>query len=133
MVNTYRYVIILHVKKITSESINYKKRAGMDINRRNYPNPGILIFGLVLSVTLASCQSAPETVSENIIEDTQDISLEDNSESATTTDDDNATEADPELVVEEINQCLVCHADQETLKDTAYPVVVIESESSGEG
>jgi len=34
---------------------------------------------------------------------------------------------------EDLNQCLVCHADQQALKDTADPVVLVETESSGEG
>ena len=34
---------------------------------------------------------------------------------------------------DEANQCLVCHADQQALTDTAAALVVIESESSGEG
>jgi len=38
-----------------------------------------------------------------------------------------------DLETETIDECLVCHSNQQTLIDTAKPVVIVESESSGEG
>ena len=34
---------------------------------------------------------------------------------------------------ENIDECLLCHTNKQALIDTANPVVVLESESSGEG
>jgi hypothetical protein len=34
---------------------------------------------------------------------------------------------------EQMDQCLICHTDQQALMDSANPVITLESESSGEG
>ena len=38
-----------------------------------------------------------------------------------------------EVTVAEVDECLACHTDKQTLVDTASPVELAESENSGEG
>jgi len=133
MVNTYRCVIIRQVKKITSESVVVLKRAGMEnINRKN-PFHGILKVVLVLSIVLASCQSEPVPISEPVEQETLDIVPDELSESTATLENLSVSLADEDQAVEEINQCLVCHTNKQALVDTVSPLVVVMSESSGEG
>jgi hypothetical protein len=90
---------------------------------------GILL--LILAIGLTSCQvdSATETdlVSQSDSDSTETLEIT----------------LEPEPVAAEVSveeqesdnkdECLLCHTYKETLLDTANPVAVIDSESSGEG
>lgn len=89
----------------------------------------ILIFALVLPIALASCQSVPSPVTESI---DQVTSSDETLESTATSEVETVSQADLDQAPEEINECLLCHTNQQTLTDSASPVVVVESESYGE-
>ena len=94
-----------------------------------YLSKRILI--LVAMIGLSSCLSnpVPEPVSgSQIVPDSSEItasaSQAESSEGEIPAEDQ---EPDPK------DECLICHSDQQTLVDTAKPVDIKESESSGEG
>jgi hypothetical protein len=91
----------------------------------------LMIIGVFLMVLAVSCQTAdPQIVEEPTLEQEEEV-LE--SPEPTASDPNEITEAQDEGESAEVDQCLVCHTDQDTLMDTADPVVDLESESSGEG
>ncbi len=90
----------------------------------------ILIFALVLPIALASCQSAPSPVTESI---DQVTSSDETLESTATSEVITVSQADLDQAPEEINECLLCHTNQQTLRVFASPEVVVESVNSGEG
>lgn len=95
----------------------------------------LLFLGVLFLLGAVSCQAVVPQQTE-----TQTLHLEGSADtqSAEPTSTETAGVAaeagssqSPEA--DEVNQCLVCHADQQALTDTATALVVIESESSGEG
>ncbi len=97
----------------------------------DHNNLGHKILILLVIVGLSSCQSGPspeESPGAQIVpESSKVIAVELPSES----DLAQLAAEDPEL--EPIDECLICHSDQQTLMDTAKPEVVQEVENSGEG
>jgi len=89
----------------------------------------ILIF--VVMIGLSSCQShpapEPDSGSQFVTATSESTAIISPSIS---TDTDLITE-DQETEIPD--ECLICHSNQQKLIDTANPVVVLESESSGEG
>jgi hypothetical protein len=86
----------------------------------------ILIF--VVLIGFSSCQSraaqVPGAGSDPVLASPEVTAVTEPSIAELPVDDqDNKTE----------DECLICHADQEKLMETANPVAVKESESSGEG
>jgi hypothetical protein len=89
----------------------------------------ILIF--VVMIGLSSCQSHPAPDPDPGY---QFVSA--TAESSAIITPSVSTEADlfaEDQETEIPDECLICHSDQQKLIDTAKPVIVLESESSGEG
>lgn len=135
MVITYRCVIIPCVKKNT----NWWEVSFMADKTKNFSVKGqysiLLLLGVLFLLGAVSCRAVVPQQTE-----TQTLILEGSADtqSAEPTSTETAGVAaevgssqSPEA--DEVNQCLVCHADQQALTDTATALVVIESESSGEG
>lgn len=133
MAKAYRCVIIWQVKKFTNEPVLILKRAGMENKNRKHAFSGILILVAVVSIVLASCQSDPVTISETVEQETLNTAADEPTESIPISEDTLISQADEDLVAEEINQCLICHSNKQTLVENAYPAVVVASENSGEG
>lgn len=91
----------------------------------------ILVF--VSAVTLAGCQSGTDLEAETIPEVTLESEVLLDSDPTEAPSDETNINGSTQVEKAEINQCLVCHTDQQELTNTAYPVEVVESESSGEG
>jgi len=68
-----------------------------------------------------------------IIRQVKKITPDELSEPTATLENLSVSLADEDQAVEEINQCLVCHTNKQALVDTVSPLVVVMSESSGEG
>ena len=82
---------------------------------------------LILIIGLSACKPAPDpSIAGSSPPNEQSIELTAVPETAVVVELENT---EPESV----NECLVCHSNQQALMDTANPEVVIESESSGEG
>jgi len=103
----------------------------MEIKKRKHTFTRILIMILILAVGLISCQSASDSETKLVSpSDLESIVVAE----PTFTAEPNADVAPLEDQASDNNdQCLLCHSDKQTLIDTANPVVVLESESSGEG
>jgi hypothetical protein len=106
-----------------------------------------VILGLLLVLTLLGCteQSTPEA-QPTATEYAYPAPLNDPAEvvaSLTAIPEEEATEANEESVEPEpteaiaaepqVDNCVECHTDQQTLMDTADPVAEVESENEGEG
>ena len=133
MAKAYRCVIIWQVKKFTNEPVLILKRAGMENKNRKHAFSGILILVAVVSIVLASCQSDPVTISETVEQETLNTAADEPTESIPISEDTLISQAAEDLVAEEINQCLICQSNKQTLVENAYPAVVVASENSGEG
>ena len=83
----------------------------------------ILILFVILGLTGCKTTSLAEIPSEDIIESTQILQETAELNPAAT----------PEESSGETNHCLECHTDKQSLMDSADPVVLVESESSGAG
>ena len=88
----------------------------------------LIIIGVLLILLAVSCQSSDPEVT---VEPTQEQEEVLESPEPTVTESEEMASSEDES--EPADQCLVCHTDQDTLMDTADPVVDLESESSGEG
>jgi hypothetical protein len=90
----------------------------------------LLVLGALIVFAAVSCRASGQNA-----EATPELELTEAAVSAADTSrvtqavEIAADEAEPE----QVDQCLVCHTDQQALMDTADPVIVIESENSGEG
>ena len=109
------------------------KKLSTLLSRIHYSIP--LLLGALLLLGAVSCQAGQAGQGEPQAAQVTETSLPGSPEPTTTAApemaavDGQAPDAEPE----EVNQCLVCHADQGALRDTADPVALVESESSGEG
>jgi hypothetical protein len=93
----------------------------------------IFLAIFVLSLLVAGCQSQSGETIEPTTQETVEVEVTSTpTQSASSSEEDTEAEA---MAAEpaEVNQCLLCHTDQVRLEETADPVVVVESESSGEG
>lgn len=93
---------------------------------QNMPSFLFMLLGLLLLVGAVSCQAdqtqqLPEPTSAPVLTEAPE---------PTAVGDEAALASQAEVNVDE---CLACHTDKQTLVDTADPVVDLESESSGEG
>ena len=90
----------------------------------------VLLLGVLLLIFSTSCQANPTSDLDSMDESTPQIAVETGQN--TEENEETASTPEEELVVV-VDECLQCHTDQQTLTDTADPVVVVESENSGEG
>ncbi|RLD01829.1 MAG: hypothetical protein DRI46_02690 [Chloroflexi bacterium] len=88
----------------------------------------LMLMGFILILGAVSCRGEEPQLPE-----TQTPSPE--GSTATHFPDPTASEAAEEGSGQpsEADQCLICHADQQALENTAADLVVAESENSGEG
>ena len=95
------------------------------------PYRALMLLGALLLLGAVGCQSGSTQVAETQIPEQDPVEVSPSPEPTP----NQAEEVDQEEAVEtdQLNQCLVCHTDEQALKDTAKPVVDKESESSGEG
>ena len=108
----------------------------MVMNKKKFPSKiqyaSLIIIGVLLILLAVSCQTADSQVAEDPTQEEGEAEVLESPEPTETEAEEMA-----EAVIEEepavVDECLVCHTDQETLMDTADPVVDLESESSGEG
>jgi hypothetical protein len=125
------YVIISLSEKFNKQLGHHCMRIGMDLKNNKYIVPSILIYILILAIGLTSCKSAPDQ-EEKLESQTNLISTE---IAAPIVESDLVEDA--ELIEDQkpeyIDECLLCHTNQQALINTANPVVVLESENSGEG
>lgn len=121
---------------ILPSEINYKlvKRDAMAKKPRKLTSKvqyyHLLILGGLILAAAVSCRASDQDLRaapELELTETATFALE--SPQATSPTEMAVVESEPE----EVDQCLVCHTDKQSLIDTADPVVVVESEDSGEG
>jgi outer membrane biosynthesis protein TonB len=107
----------------------------------------LLIAGLLLALMLVGCAEQSTPVAQpTATEYAYPAPLNDPAEvaaSLTAIPEDEAMEANEESVQPEpteaiaaepqVDNCVECHTDQQTLIDTADPVAEVESENEGEG
>lgn len=91
----------------------------------------LMVLGALLLLGAVGCQVGSTQITETQFPEQDQTEVSQSPDPTAveteTVDLEEAVEADPP------NQCLVCHTDEQALKDTAKPVVDKESESSGEG
>jgi hypothetical protein len=92
-----------------------------------------LILGGILLLAAVSCQAAATRQPETQTEEPENTQVVDSVPSQEEGEGTSGEDQGQVVEVEDPNQCLICHTDKQTLMDTADPVVVVESESSGEG
>jgi hypothetical protein len=85
----------------------------------------ICIVALLLAIGLAACQQTPE---EQPTSATIEASVP-----PTEIPTEPPTEAAPTEEPETVDECLLCHVDQQRLIDTADPVEEVVSENEGAG
>ena len=104
----------------------------VDHLRKNPPKFQLLsiLLGILLILGAVSCQAQ---VDQQSVPGPEDETAAISQESPEPTDEVEEEEEVEEVVAAEVDQCLACHTDQQTLIDTASPVEIAESESSGEG
>lgn len=133
MEKTYRCVIIpLSEKKYKrngSEPMTEKKRS----NSPKILHSTLMLLGIILILGAVSCRVAE---SQQTPTPSAEAALETPSAEPTASESavGTAGEGSDQLAeAEEVDQCLICHADQQALVNTAADLVVVESENSGEG
>jgi hypothetical protein len=94
----------------------------------NLKSKVLLIAVFILIIGLSACQT-------NRVHQQEELSqlLEGLPKSTVLPEPTEVTLFAEDLETETIDECLICHSNQQTLIDTAKPVVVVKSESSGEG
>ena len=107
-----------------------------------------LFVVLLLLFSLVGCGSEPTPVAEPSAEthvypppmnDPEEVAASLTAvpeEEATAPTEEDAPDSEPTEVVAaepEVDNCVECHTDQQTLIDTADPVAEVESENEGEG
>lgn len=104
----------------------------MEVKYKKHSVFVFLLLALALSISLASCQSAPVLVTESINQVGPEPIPGEILESTAISEVETVPQANSEQVPDEINECLLCHANKQALMDTASPVIIVESENSGE-
>ncbi len=111
-------------------------------------NAWIILFFVLGIVFQTSCRTQQDEVGESIKvvdistegqeevlvseEHNQEIGSQE-SDSSTSETDQPGSETPVAVVPDPVDECVVCHADKQSLIDTAKPIEPVESENEGEG